>query len=212
MKIIDCKQGTSQWAFARAGVVTASEFDNIVTPSFAPRDGKTVETYLYTKLAERCMGCPLEQYGGSVMQQGTLLEVEALPFFEFTYGVKLQKVGFITTDDGRLGCSPDALTEDGGLEAKCPQPPAAAKYLLEGVLPPQYAAQVHGSMLVTGRSHWKFLSYSRQFPAFVLRVDRDEGIQTKLRAALDAFLARFDVAYAKIKALKDAEDAAHTAP
>src|SRR5579864_4408487 len=85
------KQGSSQWAFLRAGIPTASEFDNIVTPSFAPRDGKTVETYLYTKLAERCMGCPLEQYGGGAMQQGTILESEALPFFEFTYGVKLQK-------------------------------------------------------------------------------------------------------------------------
>lgn len=125
--------------------------------------------------------------------------------FSFTQELEVNRVGFCTTDDGRIGCSPDGLIgEDGGIEIKCPQPTTHLRYLDEGKVPDQYLAQVHGSMLVTGRKWWKFLSYSRQFPPLIVHVERDEEIQTKLRAAIDPFIAKLDEGYAKIKQMKDA--------
>jgi hypothetical protein len=209
MKTISCTQGTPEWLKARAGIPTASEFDNLVTPEWKLRTGQTPETYLYRKLAERCMGVPLQTGGGSwEMGQGSILEGEALPFVMFTRDIQIDRVGFVTTDDGRIGCSPDGLIgTDGGIEAKCPQPDTHLRYLVNGELPPQYRAQVYGSMLVTDRKWWYFLSYSRQFPPLLLRIERDEKIMAALQAALNGFLATFDAAYAKVMALKEAADA-----
>ena len=212
MKIIDCKQGTDEWIRARAGIPTASEFDNLITPLWKTRTGEGPDTYLFRKLAERCMGIPLQSGGSWAMDQGTILETEALPWVMFTHDVEIKRVGFVTTDDGRIGCSPDGLIgEDGGIEAKCPQPDTHLKYLVHGVVPKDYLAQVHGSMFVTGRPWWFFLSYSRQFPPLLIKVQRDEAVMKAMKSALDEFLERFDTLYAKIKGDRDRENAEKTA-
>jgi hypothetical protein len=126
--------------------------------------------------------------------------------------VSVQTPGFITSDDGRIGCSPDGtIGDDCGLEIKSPQPPAHLKYLIAGVVPPQYLPQVHFSMLVTGFPRWVFVSYSRQFPPLVVEVKRDEAIQTALRDALAKFFDGFDAIHAKVKSWQDAENAAKQA-
>lgn len=207
MKIHDVKQGTGEWKAVRLGIPTASEFDAIVTPEFKPRTGQTPETYLYQKLCERLLGFAPD-INAFAMDQGAILETEAKPFYEFTYDIQIRTVGFCTSDDGRIGCSPDGLIgDDGGIEIKCPQPHTHLRYFMEGGVPKEYMAQVHGSMLVTGRPWWMFMSYSRQFPPVVLRVERDEKIQSLLRAALDSFLDKFDDKFAAISALRDAESA-----
>lgn len=212
MKIIDCKQGTPEWLRARIGRPTASEFDELLTGEWKARTGQGVETYLYRKLTEKVLGFPLNDASSWAMEQGAILEGEAIPLFEGVYDVEVRRVGFVTTDDGRIGCSPDALLGDSnGLEVKCPLPQTHLRYLLEGVLPKDYQAQVHGAMFVTGRPRWTFMSYSRQFPPFILEVQRDDAIQAALAKALTSFLARFDAALAKIKAMKDAENAIKTA-
>lgn len=209
MKIIDCKQGSTEWLMARAGVFTASEFDNLMTPEFKPRTGETPKTYIFRKIAEKFMGVPMMDGGGSwAMEQGSILENEALPWFEFTHGIKVERVGLVTTDDGRCGASPDGLIGDvGGIEIKCPRPDTHIKYLVGGCMPKEYLAQVHGSMYVTGRPWWMFLSYSRQFPALVLKVERDERIMAAIRSALDGARVVFDEIASIIHALKIADEA-----
>lgn len=207
MKIIDVAQGSAEWLHARAGIVTASALDNIVTPTFAARTGKTPESYLYHLLAERCMGAPIETGGSWSMEQGAMLEREAYLWLGITHELEIKRVGFVTTDDGMAGCSPDGLIgEDGGLELKCPQPGVHLKYLTDGGVPAEYLPQVHGSMYVTGRPWWYFMSYSRQFPALVVKVQRDEKIMAAIGAAVGAFNAELDAAYAKLKAMAQEED------
>lgn len=211
MKIHDVKQGSSEWKALRLGVPTASEFDALVTPEFKPRTGQTPETYLYQKLCEKLLGFAPD-FSAFAVEQGMVLESEAKPFYELTYGVPIRNVGFCTTDDGRIGCSPDGLLgDDGGLEIKCPQAHTHLRYLMEGGLPKDYAAQVHGSMFVTGRPWWMFMSYSRQFPPLVVRVERDERIQEALRQTLAAFLVRFDEKFEQINGPRAAENARKTA-
>ncbi len=216
MKIIDVKQNTDEWLRARAGIPTASEFDNLITPEWKNRTGGMPETYLYRKLCEKVMGMPLQSGGAAAgsfhTDQGSIMENEALPWFMFEHDMQVDRVGFVTTDDGRVGCSPDGLIgEDGGIEAKCPAPDTHLKYLLHGEVPKQYLAQVHGSMFVTGRAWWYFLSYSRQFPPFVLKVQRDEKIVAALKDTLGRFFEVFDDAYDQIMVLKNAANAAKQA-
>lgn len=210
MKIYDFPQGSGPWLQARLGIPTASEFDSIITPEWKVRTGQGPTTYLYTKLCEKFMGAFADGGSSFAMGQGSILEHEAIPWYEFTEGVRVQRVGFCTTDDGRIGCSPDGLIgEEGGIEIKCPAPVTHLRYYFEGVLPKEHAAQVHGNMFVTGRKWWKFVSYSRQFPQLVVHVERDERIQKAIGEALAQFLEVFSIKRDQLKSIKDAENAAN---
>lgn len=204
MKLHDCIQGSPEWFELRLGIPTASELDAIISPTWKVRTGEGPHTYLCRKIVEKvCRHIDENQGGGFAQEQGSILEHEAIPWFEFAHEEKVQRVGFCTTDDGRAGCSPDGLIgEDGGIEIKCPLPHTHLKYLLDGKLPADYAAQVHGSMYVTGRKFWKFVSYSRKFPALVLHIERDEKIQTSIGEALKSFHASFDAQMRQLSLLK----------
>jgi hypothetical protein len=196
MKVHDVAQRSEAWMNLRSGIPTASEFDNLVTPEGKVRAWSTQmpNTYLAKKLAEYWLGGPLLTFNTFDMDAGTILEEEAIPWYEFEFGVTIDRPGFITTDDGLVGCSPDGWLagEERGLEIKCPAPDTHVKYLLAGECPPDYRAQVQGSMWVTGVKQWTFLSYRRRFPALVLTVERDEAMQAALTDALAAFLAKFE--------------------
>lgn len=196
-------QGSEAWHILRLGKPTASEFGNLVTPEGKVRSGEMPETYLYEKLAESVTGKPLEEGQSWAMGQGAMLESEAIPFFTLAFDIPVRRMGFITTDDMKIGASPDGLIgTDGGLEVKCPLPQTHLKYLLRGTLPPQYVAQIQGSMWVTGRPYWYFMSYNRALPPLVLKVERDAEFQESLTLALKAFLAKMDAANAKLSSLR----------
>ncbi len=212
MKIIDCKQHTTEWAQARLGVITASEADALITPTFKVSEGKGVETYLYKKLSERLLGYAVDGGGTFEMDQGNIVESIARPWFAFTYDVNVKTPGLCLTDDGRCGASPDGMLDDGsGLEIKSPQGPTHLKYYFKGELPPEHRVQVHFSMFVTGAPYWKFVSFHRVLPPLVLRIERDEKIIATIGEAVAAFGKEFDAKHDKIMALRNAENAAKEA-
>ena len=194
MKKHFCEQGSVEWLTIRAGKVTASEAKNLVTAKWEIRKPKTgmVQTLLATKLAEAWLGGPLPGFTSWATEQGKLLEESAVPAYEFTTGQTVEKVGFIESDDGRIGCSPDGMLPDCGLEIKSLQPVHHVGCLMEGGLPEDYSAQVHFSMLVTGLDQWKLFLYSRRFPHLLLTVYRDKEITDTLKDALHDFHELFD--------------------
>lgn len=197
----DIDQSSLAWLKLRMGKVTASELGNLVTPKFELRTGEMPHTYLCKKVAEAYRGMPLMGFKSYQMEQGQELEDEARNWIAFDSGMKVDQVAFIESADGRCGASPDGLIgEDGGLELKCPEPQTHVKYLLNGELPPEYAAQVHMSMFVTGRPWWNFLSYRRFFPPFLITVKRDEAKIKVIAEAVAKFAVKFDNALAKLKA------------
>lgn len=190
------QQGSLDWLRARAGIPTASEFGNLITPKCEIRAWSTEmpKTYLAAKLAEAWTGMPLSGINSFAMEQGSILQDEAIPWLSLELNQEIESVGFITDDAGRVGCSPDGLIgEIQGVEVKCPEPTAHVKYLLGGKVPDDYLAQVHGSMFVTGLASWRFVSYRRGFPNLVLIVERDGEIQEKIGDALQEFLDRFEI-------------------
>ena len=211
MKIFAVKQGTPEWLDARLGLVTASELDALISPTWKIRTGEGPRTYLYRKLAECWMECPLQSFGSFATDQGNALEPEARPWFELTNDCEVStKEGFIVGDDGRSGCSPDGIIWDPerkrlpeGLEIKAPQEVNAVRYAIEGVLPADYELQVHGSMFVTGFSRWHFVSYSRKLPKLHLVIERDEKKCAIIADALAGFYERFDAEWEKLSAAAD---------
>ncbi len=194
MKIHNVSQGSVEWHQLRAGIPTASEFDALITPLGKIKTGEGPKTYLAKKLAQWWLGGPLStEMSSFAMDQGSFMEDFCIPWYELEYETKIQRVGFITTDDVDAGCSPDGLLgDDGGLELKAPQIETHIGYLLGGVVPSDYIAQVQGSMFVTGRKWWKFVSYRRKLPALVLHVDIDDDFQEALYEALSDFSDRFE--------------------
>lgn len=194
MIVHDCQQGTPEWFEARRGIATASCFKRILTPKTGKLSA-SAQDYIYELIAERYYIGSMDELAtpaSVAMQNGSMLEPDARRWYELQTGRRVEQVGFVTTDDGRFGCSPDGLIDDdGGLELKCPLGKTHLAYLRAGELPDEYKAQVHGSMIVTGRKWWNFMSYAPGLPPFHRRVVWDDYTDT-LNAALVAFAARMD--------------------
>ena len=205
MKIIDCKQGSSEWFAARCGVVTASEVDALVTPLLKLREGKSVESYVAQKVAEKLLGYTQDQITPKsfAMDQGSMIEKIARPWYAFDRDVDVATPGFCLSDDGKCGCSPDGLVgEDGGLEIKAPYPETHVRYLLAGRVPDDYVCQVRFSLWVTGREWWDFVSFRQGLPELVVRTMADDKANAVFAEAMRLFNERFDAALAKIETLR----------
>lgn len=187
-------QGTPEWLALRLGIPTASNFDRIIQPSKLEYS-KGARTYINELVAEHILGEPLDSGTSPWMERGTQLEVEARDWYAMDQDVDVETVGFCTTDDGRVGASPDGkvTTPDGltgGLEIKCF---GAAKHvgclLGEDVTTP---GQIQGGLWVTGWDFWDVVAYSPAFPPTVIRAWPDQTYQDAFTKAVARFLADLD--------------------
>jgi hypothetical protein len=204
MKIFDVPQGEPAWFAARAGIPTASEFHRIITPKREQlAEGRW--SYAFRLAAERLLGESTQSIDGlQWVERGKILEGDAVSHYEFTRGRQTAKVGFITPDHGRYGCSPDRLIVGkdgdplGGLEIKCPSSPVHLAYFINGA-GEDYRCQVQGSLMVTGFEFWDFQSYHPQLPEVLVRFTRDEPFIRKMQSALDQFCEEIDHIVEKVK-------------
>lgn len=182
----DVIQGTSEWAHLRAGIPTASAFDNILTPAGKP--SKSVERYLFTLLAEKMMGHPVVEFTSHWQDRGSALEIDAVNFYELQRNLDTTKVGFVTNDDGTIGASPDRLVNDDGLlEIKVPAEYTHVSYLLKKSVDAAYYPQVMGQLWITQRQWVDVLSFHPEMVPALIRVERDEKYIDKLSAAVTTF-------------------------
>ena len=197
MKTFNFPQYSETWWATRRGVPTASEFGNILTPKTGKPSSSQIP-YICQLIGDRLRDNygQEDEYVSAAMKNGTLMEPEARAFYEFHTGNAVEQVGFCMTDDGRFGCSPDAM----GLELKCPQANTHVGYLLANELPPDYRPQVHGSMIVTRRAHWTFMSYCPGFPPLIVEVQWDEYTDL-LEAALNDFWNLYQAKWNQVKAM-----------
>lgn len=195
-KIIDCQQGSVEWYAARIGRPTSSQFHKIITPT--GKVSSQAQAYMYRLVAERLLRETMDDYLGSVQwaERGKMLEHDAAAQFEFSHEVKLKPVGFVTTDDGRVGCSPDRFITGRreSVEIKCPAPWNHVKYLLEGP-GDDYKPQVQGQLFVAELDAVHFYSYHPRCPPVEFTVYRDEFYIRMMAALLANFLQHLDRAY-----------------
>ena len=133
------------------------------------------------------------------MEAGNDREEEARLCFEMLNG-SVQQVGFVFKDENKdVGCSPDGLTADGGLEIKCPLLKTHTKYLFENKLPTDYFVQVQGSMWVCNRHTWSFCSYYPGVEPLIITVERDNDFLEKLEQEVGNFNIKLEELYQKLK-------------
>jgi hypothetical protein len=205
VKIINCKQGSPEWHAARLGIPTASNFGRIVTPGGKP--SSQAEAYMHRLVAERLVGLPMDDESSQWMERGQITEAQAVAYYELHRGLDTEAVGFVTTDDGAAGCSPDRLVgADGELEIKCPSAPVHVGYLLE-VEPRKYWPQIQGQLWITGRKWCDFLSYCPGLPPALVRYERDEEFIKALSGAVVTFAQYVDAAHQRLAAIVGREAA-----
>lgn len=186
-------QNTPEWLELRRGIPTASEFKRIITPLGKFSQSSTMRNYAIKLATELLLNRSLDSIESlEWVAHGKDHEADAAKFYDFAYDVVSEPVGFITTDDGRFGASPDRLVgEDGLLEIKCPAPATHVGYLVNG-FDLDYKPQVQGQLLVSGRAWCDWMSYSYEMPQVVIRVERDEDYIAKLQEALVGFCVMKD--------------------
>jgi hypothetical protein len=199
IEVLDFEQGSVEWHQARCGLVTASRFKDVL----AEGDGKMRSKYLRDLAAETLRGWVEDGYSNTHMERGHEQEDEARRTFAFEHAITPTRVGFIR--NGRVGCSPDSLiSDDGGLEIKTALGHIQIDRLQRNKLPSEHKAQVQGSLWVTGRKWWSFVSYSPDLPLMHVRVERDEEYIANLAKAVDAFTAELDATVASLRDPREA--------
>ena len=166
----NAQQGTQEWHEARLGIPTASCFSKIVTGKGKPSDQR--ESYMYD-LAGSEIGIKSAFGGSAATERGHELEPYALEYYSILNDVKVEKVGFIVSDCGRFGGSPDGLVgATGGIEIKCCEEEEHLRLMASDVVPTKYRPQVYGLLWLSKRKWWDFVAYHPDHGAKVVRVKR----------------------------------------
>lgn len=196
-------QGSPEWLKLRLGIPTASCFDKILTAKKGELS-KQARGYAFQLCAEALLNRPMDGEVSTVwMERGKELEPDAVKAFEFQEGVKTVPCGFCTTDDKRIGASPDRFIVGAkrGLEVKCPAPNTHVGYLIDGNASDDYRLQVNGQMMVCDFEAVLMWSYHPEMPGVLVPTYRDEPLIRTLRAALDEFCDMKDAMMQRLRSM-----------
>lgn len=208
MIIHDCIQGSPEWYQVKAGIPSSSDFDKILT--MTGQKSTQVDGYSDKLVAEIMLGRPVVTFEKTPwMLRGSEMEAEAVRAYEFQKDVEALPVGFITNDEGTLGCSPDRLIGKGGLEIKCPSEHIHVKYLLNPEkLIKEYHVQNQGQYYVAELEFVDLMSYSPELPPVIIRVPIQCDYQDLLGSALKDFLVTLESKKNRMRELGYLKDAA----
>jgi len=203
MIIHNVEQNSLEWFQVRAGIPTASMFSSLVTSKGEP--SKSLAGYALTLAGEKYAGKPLDSFQGNFhTERGTLLEPDARSTYEFTQGVEVEQIGFITDDDLTHGASPDGLIgSDGMSEIKCIKAENHIKAILyykkNGRCPTDYVQQTQGQMMIAEREWCDLVFYHPELPMLVIRQERDEEFIKKLQAQISLVLSERDKIFEQLQ-------------
>jgi len=204
----DVEQGSDEWKRLRLGLPTSSKFSAIL----AEGEGKMRTAYLYQLAGEILSGEPYEGFRNSAMERGNLMEPEARDFYARTRFVDLTPVGFIRRTvrcplgtDFVIGASPDAQVDKRkGLELKTMAPHLIIEVALRGAagLPPQFRAQIQGTMWVADWDEMDLMIFYRGMPiAPTFTIVRDDTYIMRLRDNVERFSYDLRKLVERIKAM-----------
>jgi hypothetical protein len=200
------EQGSGLWMKARSGLLTASEFDRIITPTLKVADNVKSRAHLWEIAAQRISAYVEPQYISDAMLRGHEDEIRARELYTERFAPVVQ-VGFVTNGKWgfTLGCSPDGLVGDDGLievKSRCQRyhVQTLCEWRETGKIPEEFMLQIQGQLLITERSWCDFISYCGGLPTFPMRVEADPAIQDAIVEAAARFEGRINEAVATFAA------------
>lgn len=189
----DLEQGSAAWYKARSGIPTASEFHNIMTPK-TRKPAEARKKYAVRLILERIMNWQADSLNKiQHIADGRANEPLAVAKMELIFNVETRPVGFVKTDDGRFGASPDRASGISAdklhvgkvIEVKCPTPQVhMERFLFENT---DYIVQRQGQLLVAEADKAIFFSFNPRMPDYMIEDGRDEGFIRDLSDNLNRF-------------------------
>ena len=192
MKTHNFDQGTDEWFEIRKGKMTGSNARAIGNV------GKGLETYITNLMAEYYSTGERDNYTNLDMQRGNELEDQAREIYSLENDIEVEQVGFIEYSKF-VGCSPDGLTKDGGIEVKCPNDSKYFQLLIgEQEIDSGYIWQIQMNMLISGKKWFDFVAYNPHFEqsTIVKRIKPD-------KKKVDKLLEGFKIGEKRIKDIMD---------
>jgi hypothetical protein len=185
------EQRTDAWLAKKAGKISASRAKDVM--AFSKKNGAVLKARIdyaielaYERLSGKSRGIPMS----ATMQWGVDVEPAARCAYEARVGIMVQSSGFDILEDGSiikeeelidinwLGCSPDGLVGEGGIEIKCPYNPTVHALTWLNGMPEEHIPQVQFSMMIKKAPWWDFVSYDPRAPEagrlYIQRIERDE--------------------------------------
>jgi len=193
-------QNTPEWLALRVGKFTASSAAELLMDK-----GCKGYIELIKKITEeRFTGEPCESkkfQGNSFTDRGHLFEPLALIDYSTKYFYDVEPMGFVESDNGLYGCSPDGLiNENGMIQVKCPIFATQRKYLdiiskNKDLTPNEgneflykidsgYYKQMQFELFVSEREYNVFYSYHPSLKEIMLKVVRDEDMIKQIELAI----------------------------
>jgi len=121
--------------------------------------------------------------------------------YELETGTVVKRVGFVEKSD-RVGCSPDGLIgEDGLQEIKCLNDANFVKFMVNKDIDPSHEWQMQMQMLVCERKYCDYVIFNPNFPKSVIitKIMRDESKIERLRIGLESAQEKLDEILSKVK-------------
>lgn len=196
MIIHEMQQGSPEWHQVRAKKITGSVAKELFVKGTTDPSGLGVGAISTAKeIAFEIMNdglMPSNNFKNDSMRRGNEFEAIARRKYELIKFVKVRVVGFVESDCGTYGCSPDFLVDpDGGGEIKCFTSPDLHYDLIMN-LPSKHIDlnQIKWNMFVCERKWWDFVSYypeHKSMPLVIRRYYYDEEYARLCRLKIPVF-------------------------
>ena len=190
MKIYKCEQRSQEWYNLRCGVITSTGVYDII-PGKNRKYKKARRSYLYKLLSERLTGETKDIYLSREVERGKEKEKIARSAYEVHTRQFIQEVGFVIHDNGIVGCSPDGLLPDRGIEIKCPDSKTHLETVIDGKIKSEYYTQMQVCMMCTGLQQWDFVSFDDRLPEYlqlhIISIPRNEEYCNILEREISKF-------------------------
>jgi hypothetical protein len=151
-------------------------------------NSQTRKTLLYKKAAERLTGVASDgdRFSSIHTERGKELEGDARLAYELETGNTVVQIGFAELNEF-VGCSPDGLLTDGGIEIKCKDNHGFLKAVIESWIEPEHRTQMQFNMYVCDKSSWDYCLYNPNFkrPLVVMNVKRDNEYIEEIKTHID---------------------------
>lgn len=183
------EQQSYEWHKMRLGVITGS----MVSKVLMGKDTQGRQTYMAQLAAEVATGEPKEFGSFKQTEWGNENEPKAIETYQFITGSAVSRVPFLyAIDNMRCGASPDGVTDDRGVEIKCPYTSEMhLMALTNGFMKKDYQWQVQFSMWVSGLNRWDFCSFDPRMKRnnlHIIECEASEKHQATLSDAIPQFI------------------------
>jgi len=196
MKIYsEITQGSDEWLEIRKGKITGSVFGDLITPAnLTKATSKTAKEALCKIIGNAiCIENTDDDIKTNAMERGIAQEPNARNLYQQTFLTEVRQVGFVESDCGYYGFSPDGLVGENGMieiKTQCQKKHIYCKVFGFDEWLKKYKAQLLLSMITNPNIQWcDCISYNEDFEddnrLIVYRYNRNEEEIEKAKPVLD---------------------------